>query len=136
MDNSDLKSRILDVINRKQYTSSKLAGILGVQRSSVSHILSGRNNPSLDFVVRMITKIPGLKTDWLLFGTGDMFEEEISQNDMPANLFSTSPSTNEDPDKTSVPVVAQTKSAIISGKKIAKILVFYTDSTFEEFKQS
>ena len=136
MDNSELKDRILVVINRKQYTSSKLADILGVQRSSVSHILSGRNNPSLDFVVRMVTKIPGLKINWLLFGTGDMFEQASRQNDTPLNLFSDDSNTTEGHDKLAVPIITQAKANTISSKRVAKILVFYTDSTFDEFKPS
>jgi transcriptional regulator with XRE-family HTH domain len=71
-----MKDRILKIINREQLTASKFADILGVQRSSVSHILSGRNKPSLDFVQRILQEFKTINSDWLLFGTGDMYKKE------------------------------------------------------------
>ena len=133
MDNLELKQRIQDVINRKQFTSSKLADILGVQRSSVSHILSGRNNPSLDFVVRMVTKIEGLNINWLLFGDGEMFSQETRQDVSMQTLFDSVEKQKSLDDKSSASV-RDANSESINKKQIAKILVFYTDSTFDEFK--
>lgn len=54
-------------------TSSQFADKLGVQRSGMSHILSGRNKPSLDFVLKVLAGFPDLNPQWLLQGKGKMY---------------------------------------------------------------
>lgn len=51
-----MKERILEFLKTENKSSAKLAEEIGVQPSSISHILSGRNNPSLDFVLKMLEK--------------------------------------------------------------------------------
>ena len=53
--------------------SSQFAEEIGVQPSGISHILSGRNHPSLDFVLKVLKRYPDLSTEWLLFGKGNMY---------------------------------------------------------------
>lgn len=67
--------RILKLIHKKGLTASKFAEEIGVQRSSISHILSGRNKPSLDLVLKILEKYPTINTDWLLTGKGEMVTE-------------------------------------------------------------
>lgn len=69
-----MKTRIEKLIDKEQLTPSKLADLIGVQRSSISHILSGRNNPSLDFVQKILLQFKNLNSDWLLFGKGEMYK--------------------------------------------------------------
>ena len=70
-----MKERILEFLKIENRTSAQFAEEIGVQPSSISHIISGRNNPSLDFVMKMFTKYPSLSSDWLLFGRGQMYRE-------------------------------------------------------------
>ena len=70
-----MKERIIEFLRVENKSSAQLAEEIGVQPSSISHILSGRNNPSLDFVMKMLVKYPALSTDWLIFGKGQMFRE-------------------------------------------------------------
>jgi transcriptional regulator with XRE-family HTH domain len=55
---------------------SQLADNLGVQRSGVSHIISGRNNPGLEFVQRILKHYPNINPDWLLLNKGAMYRSE------------------------------------------------------------
>ncbi len=71
-----MKDRILKIINKEQLTSSKFADLIGVQRSSISHIISGRNNPSLDIVQKILLEFKTVNPEWLLFGTGDMYKKD------------------------------------------------------------
>lgn len=64
--------RINLIIKTNNLSASQFADKVGVQRSSVSHVLSGRNKPSLEFIQKVIKKFPGIRTDWLLFGKGNM----------------------------------------------------------------
>ena len=72
-----MKERILQFLRSENKTSSQLAEEIGVQPSSISHIISGRNRPSLDFILKMLETYEDLETDWLLFGRGDMYRDQI-----------------------------------------------------------
>jgi plasmid maintenance system antidote protein VapI len=74
-----MKDRIKQILKTKSITSSQLAADLNVQPSGISHILSGRNKPSLDFVVRLINLFPELNELWLLKGEGAMYKAKGSK---------------------------------------------------------
>ena len=75
-----MKERILEFLKAENKSSAQFAEEIGVQPSGISHILSGRNNPSLDFVFKMLEKYPFLSTDWLLFGKGTMYKDTKMQS--------------------------------------------------------
>jgi transcriptional regulator with XRE-family HTH domain len=75
-----MKERLLEFLRIENKSSAQLAEDIGVQASGISHILSGRNNPSLDFVLKMLEKYKFISTDWLLFGKGSMYKDANMQN--------------------------------------------------------
>ena len=75
-----MKERLLEFLRTENKSSAQLAEEIGVQPSGISHILSGRNNPSLDFVLKMLEKYQYLSTDWLLFGKGTMYKDKQMQS--------------------------------------------------------
>lgn len=70
-----MKDRLLQLLDLEQITPSKFADIIGVQRSSVSHVISGRNKPSYDFLHKTLKAFPGLNATWLMLGEGTMYEQ-------------------------------------------------------------
>ena len=74
----------------KNLTSSDFAANIQVQRSGISHILSGRNKPSLDFVMKVLEAFPDVDEAWLLFGRGEMFKGGSSapQSEKVSNIIS------------------------------------------------
>jgi DNA-binding XRE family transcriptional regulator len=86
----NLKERIAQVIAYSELSSSEFADEVEVQRSSISHITSGRNKPSLDFLIKIKSRFPELKWEWLIEGEGKMLgdgtEEEIHVKIKPASL--------------------------------------------------
>ena len=70
-----MKERLIQLLDLEQLTPSKFADIIGVQRSSVSHVISGRNNPSFDFIQKTLTAFPGLNAEWLIVGQGSMYDQ-------------------------------------------------------------
>ncbi len=72
-----MKERLLQLLDIEQLNPSKFADLIGVQRSSVSHVLSGRNNPSFDFLQKTLKAFPGLNAQWLIMGEGGMFEKMV-----------------------------------------------------------
>lgn len=76
-----MKDRIRELMEDQELTAAKLADTLDVGRAVVSHILNGRNNPSLDFVSRILESFPTVNPDWLLFGSGEMYREDLEHTD-------------------------------------------------------
>ncbi|MDO4763095.1 MAG: helix-turn-helix transcriptional regulator [Flavobacteriaceae bacterium] len=94
----DLNNRIQKIIDYSMLTSSEFADEIGVQRSSISHITSGRNKPSLDFIKKIKERFPELQWEWIIEGKGNMLpssptppknleESKINPNEEGANLF-------------------------------------------------
>jgi len=74
---STLVDRIKLLIEDKGLSSSAFADAADIQRSSISHILSGRNNPSLDVVQKILNKYPDINSAWLLTGRGKMKQLDL-----------------------------------------------------------
>lgn len=132
-----LNNTIKSFITSMNLSPSRFADEIGVQRSSISHILSGRNKPSLDIVQKIIRRYPEIGTQWLL--------EEPSESDPPAHssgirnvegenngreLSAGTGNTGSGEEATSNDQAGQFKSA---EKQIVKIVVFYSDGTFSDF---
>jgi len=69
-----MKERLIQLLDLEQLSPSKFADIIGVQRSSISHVISGRNKPSFDFLQKTLKAFPGLNASWLMLGEGSMYE--------------------------------------------------------------
>lgn len=72
-----MKERLRRFMSAEAMNSTQLANELEIQSSGISHILSGRNKPSYDFVTKLLNKFPNLNPDWLLLGKGPMHRDEI-----------------------------------------------------------
>jgi len=140
-----MKERLLEFLKNENKSSAQLAEEIGVQASGISHILSGRNNPSLDFILKMLGKYEFLSTDWLLFGRGSMYKEPRIRT-----LFDYEPvETREKSDlqtrNESVAAESEYKETVISKSpgdlqvpipkttSVVKIVWFYENNSFEEF---
>nr|NQU91721.1 helix-turn-helix transcriptional regulator [Bacteroidota bacterium] len=71
----DLQERIALIQSTKGMTNAQFAERIGVQPSSISHLLSGRNKPSLDVILKILKRFPELRNEWLLFGRGAMTKD-------------------------------------------------------------
>jgi len=89
----EIKDRLIRIISAEGLNSSAFADSIGVQRSSISHILSGRNKPSIDFLEKILSSYPNYNAEWLIMGTGD-----ISKTPKQASLFDTEPTKLEEND--------------------------------------
>jgi len=72
----DFIKRIEILLEYYSLSASVFADKLGVQRSGLSHLMSGRNKPSLDFVMKITESFPDVDLYWLLNGTGDFPKKE------------------------------------------------------------
>lgn len=123
-----MKERLLIFLDKEGLTALKFAELMEVQPSSISHLLSGRNNPNFDFISKMIKRFPRLNPDWIVNGEGGMYRDELSSEIAePKSLF-----TNVIQAENEEYNVVQ-KASI---KKVDRIMIFYTDKTFVEYRPS
>lgn len=140
-----MKERLLEFLRAENKSSAQLAEEIGVQPSGISHIISGRNNPSLDFVLKMLEKYAYLSTDWLLFGKGTMYKDSrmqtLFENEKAAeNLIQVKSAENDqvksgdiikDHDFNNSATVLSAKP--VKKGSISRIVWFYDNNSFEEF---
>ena len=145
-----MKERILQIMNQAGLNHSKFAEVIGIQRAAMSHITSGRNNPSMDVVAKILEQFNYINPDWLIFGKGNM-KRESYQTNIPkqADLFSNPshiPPENKNiseyrqeikEKRPQLPLKKIENESVIPKetpvKKVAKIMLFYSDNTFETF---
>lgn len=120
--------RLQKVIDHYGESASSFAEEIGVQRSSISHILSGRNKPSLDFVLKVLSSFPEVELYWLLNGKG-YFPAEEKQKMKPT--ASEAKTTHQDKPVDKAPTVINFDT---HDKAIERIVIFYKDGSFKNFK--
>ncbi|MBC9798349.1 helix-turn-helix transcriptional regulator [Sinomicrobium weinanense] len=126
----DFSKRLQEVLDYYGLSASSFADRIGVQRSSISHILSGRNKPSLDFVLKILQTFPEVELYWLLNGKG-VFPSE-KQKTPKETKAGPSPDLFSGPGKTlSVP---ENTSFQQGNAELERIVFFYKDGTFKEYR--
>ncbi|WP_224482848.1 helix-turn-helix domain-containing protein [Robertkochia aurantiaca] len=144
MVNSDeFTTRLEKILEYYGLTASAFADRIGVQRSSLSHLLSGRNKPSLDFVMKTIDEFREVDLYWLLNGKGSFPKSPatVIQNKAGTDLFSDNTDEKYDSeakDSNDLPPAGTAEnnaSGETTEKQISRIVIFYSNGTFEEFKK-
>src|SRR5690606_29451419 len=131
LNNDDFSKRLQKVIDFYAETASSFSDKIGVQRSSISHILSGRNKPSLDFVMKILSAYPEVDLYWLLNGQGK-FPAEQQKSKAETKQDSETPITSFENKKE----IKSEKQPDTKDKTIDKIVILYKDGTFREFVES
>lgn len=138
-------------MQKEGLTNAEFAEKLGISNSSLSHIFSGRNNPSLDMVMRIHKTCPYVNLNWLLYGEGEMegkkkeiasisMQTPISENtEITDNMLQDSKSIVENPSDNYVfppkdTVTERVKYIEKPHPKITEIRIFFDNGTFEVFK--
>lgn len=120
INNEDFAIRLQKVIDYYGESASSFAEKIGVQRSSISHILSGRNKPSLDFVLKVLASFPEVELYWLLNGKGEFPAQKVFENSK---------------EETKAPNIESTiQSEAKNKKEIERIIIFYSDGSFKNFQ--
>ena len=143
----DFIKRLEFILDYYSLSASGFADKIGVQRSSLSHLLSGRNKPSLDFILKILEVFPEVDLYWILNGKGsfpktialdsgksnserkDTAPTPIPENSVVQNLFNAI-----EISQSQKKIATQENSPVLTHQnKIEKIVIFYTDGKFEEF---
>jgi len=123
VNNAQFAGRIKKILSYYDITAAQMADKIGVQRSSISHLLSGRNKPSLDFVVKVIKSYNNVDLYWLLNGTGTF--PKVTDAHKPSETPKPSESLSEKH-------IAKKKIEV--NKDIEHIIIFYKDGSFKKYE--
>ena len=107
----DISLRLKEILESQSISASEFAKKINVQRSSISHILNGRNKPSLEIVTKICKEFPNIDVKWLIFGNNEL---------------------NPTPTQTHTQPRSKSKNEIDS--EVEKIILLLKDGTFKEFK--
>ncbi len=147
------KERIEKVMEHKGCTPSVFASMIGIQGSTLSHILNGRNNASIDVLTKILNRYTDISVEWLIMGSGPMFRQITHSH--PVDLFANTPEISSETvnyeekkpvfspnpvitNRTKEPeqVVAPVNIPLQQPPKtITRVLVFYSDNSFEELNR-
>jgi len=135
--------RLKLMISRLGITQSEFADKMGIQRSSISHLLSGRNKPGFSFFEKLLETFPEINIEWFVSEKGDMLKTKLKDHDeldfdLPGDSLE-----NQDIDADETPVADIELSGQNNVDKplkkndekkpeIEKILIIYDNKTFEE----
>lgn len=132
-----MKDRILQLLEEKAMTLAAFADEIGVERSTMSHIKSGRSNPSLDVALKILERFPEVSTDWLILGKGSMFgqitnpyEPTLFDQTQPTASYTAEYSQKQAPETASQPTSLQNEPS--TQRSIVRVILFYDDNTFEQ----
>ena len=123
------KERIESVIKSLGLTARQFAAEIRVQPGTISNMMAGRNNPSLEVMKRIMERYPTLNPEWLIAGRGDMWRTVPGEQ---AGLFDQLP---PDPKDKAARAAQKEEPQVIAAppKQIKNIVVYYTDGTYQEF---
>ncbi|MBG6188574.1 helix-turn-helix domain-containing protein [Flavobacterium sp. CAN_S2] len=146
--------RLEIILDYYSLNASSFADKIGVQRSSLSHLLSGRNKPSLDFILKILEVFPDVDLYWILNGKGNFpknsqqsvikennVEQVVKQNIpapssaeiIPENLFSEIKIPNPIPALETKKIENQNSAKESDSTEIDKIVIFYKNGTFKSY---
>ncbi len=151
----DFGKRIQKLMEYYSISASGFADAMGVGRSSISHILSGRNKPSLDFVLKITEAYPEVELYWLLYGQGFFPKSEITPKKNESTTPIPIPTIPLEEDKTEQDLFSQPErnnniqkeniddsdnikdipiKSVYTEKEVHQIVIFYKDGTFDFYK--
>lgn len=137
-----MNTRLKQFLAAENITQAQFADTLEVVRASVSHILSGRNNPGYDFIKALMLKYPRLNIEWLIFGKGKMYKDMEDMHS--TSLFDDDAQViDAESEPEMQPIVEMTENSgcttsthkpqsADTQRKVSKIIILYNDGTFQE----
>lgn len=133
-----MKERIMQLLKDEKLSATRFADKIGVQRSSISHIISGRNKPSFDFISKTLEKFPDINAEWLINGKGSMYKNNIKDGkglEKDTELFEKR-SVNDSINEVSRTETEYDNTMVTNVNNIVKVIVLMEDGTFKEYSRS
>ena len=154
-----MHNRLKQFLAAENITQAQFASTIGVGKSNISHVLSGRNKPGYDFIRAIMAGYPHLNINWLIMGTGKMYtmnqpaspkpveDGTIIFDDEPMPLFTEdsphAPTESHNPVQplenneeievlTSIKESTNSTQVVVKQRKVSKVIVLFDDGSFQE----
>lgn len=137
VNSEEFSKRLKIIFDFYDLSASTFAEKIDVGRASISHILSGRNKPSLDFVLKVVSTFEEVELYWLLNGKGHFPKSQSptpEETNIKENQKTLEFSEDSHVEEQKNQVSAEQQKITSNSKVIHKIVIFYKDGTFEAFK--
>ena len=142
---TNMKERILKIMEFERMGQAQFASAIGIQRAAMSHIISGRNNPSLDVMTKILHRYSQINPDWLLLGKGEMLRDNTPAMEPADNIAKIPPQIQVVPEGHQELPFQESRKELENSEKtwaisvekpsktVSKIMVFYSDNTYDTF---
>jgi transcriptional regulator with XRE-family HTH domain len=141
----EIDERIKLVMEKKSLSVGAFADQIGVAQATISHIMNGRNKPSMDVILKLHERYPDIRLEWLLAGKGNMNDEETAasagSDGRTLSLFDNLPDAAKTPlQLTTVQSVEETRPTPAAAmlerppRRIVEIRIFFDDNTYQILK--
>ena len=132
-----MQTRILQFLSAENLTQAEFAKKIGVSGPNVTHIISGRNKPSYDFILSMANHYPALNLEWLLTGKGKMYKEKapVSLPEDEENGLFTVPEDDEAQNIAAtdeINTLDNAEQSTTNQRKAVRVTIFYDDGSFQD----
>ena len=149
-----MHDRLKQFLTMENLSPARFAEVMGIQRSGISHLLAGRNKPSFEFLQRMMTAYPDINYEWLILGKGRPYKSDrpVPEKVENSTLFTEPDASDTEVFDEIIPEDQEVESKnddsqaaenrkfaeasqgtpYLLPKKIARIIVFFNDGTYEE----
>ena len=132
VNSAEFAKRLQKILDYYSISATAFSEEIEVNRSTISHLLSGRNKPSLDFVMKVINHFPEVELYWLLNGKGS-FPSASPEPEIQQIEFQKKPE-SEDSFMTSEENSEEIPPIPIKDHEIDRIVIFYKDGRFKSYK--
>jgi len=125
-----MQERLNQIFEQKGLTAAKFATLIGVNASTISHILAGRNKPGFDIIYNIAKAFPDISLSWLITGEGSMYTHlEPVQNNVPPTPSSETPASLE------IQTPPDTSLGTPKERLIKRVILVFDDGSFEEYQK-
>ena len=125
-----MNTRLKQFLSAENITQAQFADNINVVRASVSHVLSGRNNPSYEFIRSIMVKYPNLNIEWLMFGKGRMYKDNILFPEFEEEQLPEQYASEESPIETEA--TNSETQVTVSQRKVSKVIILFDDGSYQE----
>lgn len=143
----EIKDRLAHILRAKNLTASQFAELMEIQPSNVSHLMNGRNKPSLDFLMKLKEVFPEYSFDWIIMGkkpitinepnpvVADNQQMKFEDDEKKIIEFDDVEEVKPKIEEEIIEEKIKTATLSVGNQEIEKIIVVYSDKTFEILQQ-
>ena len=140
----NMREKLVKLMKEEKLTASRLAELLGVRSSGISHIISERNKPSFDLLQKILRRFPNINPDWLLLDSDQMYRDQNARSNSHVNEatqanvldFAESTAANDDSDlplREEQRKVSPCLNSEMFARGVKRVILLYDDNTFESY---